>query len=356
MKKKLLIIHQTQFGYHTDTYYYCKYLQKEYRITYLCWHYNKPIIKINNIHIKYVFRDQNIILRNIRFIKAALLEASKEYDYIFIVYFRGCSILSLIGKKASFVLDIRTGSVNKSYFRRVIFNSLICLESKFYRNITVISESLRKKLKLPSVCHVLPLGADILTNVSKRFYRMDLLYVGTLNNRNIDHTLVGFAKFNQRFHSRISLTYTIVGDGKNNEKNKLIDLVRKLGLNDSVKIEGYIPHDKIKKYFEINNIGVTYIPMTKYFDVQPPTKTFEYLLSGMAVIGTKTFEHTLIINKANGILVNDNPESFYKGLVEIKNNLGIYESEKIRSQSAAYTWQNVLHNFKYYLDGLAENN
>jgi nucleoside-diphosphate-sugar epimerase len=70
-------------------------------------------------------------------------------------------------------------------------------------------------------------------------------------------------------------------------------------------------------YFDIHNIGVSYIPMLKCFDNQPPTKTFEYLLSGMPVIATATNANKDIINDVNGVLINDNSEEVYNGLTAI---------------------------------------
>jgi len=42
-----------------------------------------------------------------------------------------------------------------------------------------------------------------------------------------------------------------------------------------------------------------------YYDCQPATKTFEYILSGMVCIATSTYENKKLINNINGVLCND---------------------------------------------------
>lgn len=41
--------------------------------------------------------------------------------------------------------------------------------------------------------------------------------------------------------------------------------------------------------------------MTEYYDSQPPTKTFEYALSGLYVLATKTRENEKVITNDNGV-------------------------------------------------------
>ena len=90
--------------------------------------------------------------------------------------------------------------------------------------------------------------------------------------------------------------------------------------------------------------------MTPYFDCQPPTKTFEYLLSGMPVIATATYENSLVVNDGNGVLINDTADSFCEGLEKLANNRVVYNSEKILTTCKQYTWENIIHNdLKSYL-------
>ena len=98
--------------------------------------------------------------------------------------------------------------------------SPLWIEMKFFKYKTVISEGLAKKLQLNSNIYILPLGADIISSTRKTFDEMNLLYVGTLYNRKIEDTLVGFANFYQVYKNKIKMRYTIIGKGKDNEEQK----------------------------------------------------------------------------------------------------------------------------------------
>lgn len=64
----------------------------------------------------------------------------------------------------------------------------------------------------------------------------------------------------------------------------------------------------------------------------------------MVCIATSTYENKKLINNINGVLCNDNPESFARALEEIKENKHKYNSEAIRETLMNYTWENIIHN------------
>ena len=72
--KKLIIINQEQSGYNNATYYYCKYLKKDYAIVYIGWDNNLPKIKMKGIKVIYVSRKGNILFRTMRFLRQTLQE------------------------------------------------------------------------------------------------------------------------------------------------------------------------------------------------------------------------------------------------------------------------------------------
>lgn len=351
--KRMIILNQNQFGYLNDTYYYCKYLRYDFDLTYLCWFYNYKKIHLNKIRIYYVSRSGNVVVRNIRYILRSIFEIKKNhYDIHFIKYFSGCSLLKLFCPTKKFILDIRTGSVNnKSKLKRKIYNKLIYIESKVFKNITIISESLRNRLNISKhKTFILPVGGDIISETNKLFTTMQLLYVGTFNNRNIEKTIIGFHKFYEEYKNLIDTTYTIIGSGNKTEFFKIKETINKLNISSVVRLVGYKDHESLKKYFDQANIGVSHIPITEYFDCQPPTKTFEYLLSGLCVIGTNTTENKKIINNSNGVLINDDPLSFYNGLIHLYNNMQSFNSRQIANNILRYKWSNIILNyFKMYL-------
>jgi len=355
MKKNLVIINQAQFGYHLDTYFYCKYLRDQISVKYICWDHTLPKVKMKNVEIIYVNRDSCTIKRSVMFIKTVVKEINDYktlYDLIiFIKYFKIVSLLlRLIKPDNLYIFDIRTSSVSRIKIIRMIYNSLMIFESYFFQHITIISNGLAKKLSLQRKAHILPLGAEVISTQSKILsFELNLIYVGTLYNRNIEDTLAGFKEFYNKYKTKINMTYTIIGAGIDNEEEELKAFVRKNHLSSVVRIVGQVKHQELKEYFDASNVGVSYIPITEYFDSQPATKTFEYLMSGMPVIATATTENKAIINKSNGVIINDSPHCFLKGLVEIFNKKENYDSATIRKSVEKYTWENITNALYLYL-------
>ena len=356
--KKLLIISQTQFGYHLDTYYYCKYLRDFFNITYICWDYNYVKLNLANVKVKYISRKGTKIKRYLRFLFLTSKEIKRNpYDLCFIVYFRGCSILKIINPKEKIVLDIRTGCVGNKYYMRLFYNLLIKSESIFFQNITIISDGLVNLLKLDKErVHILPLGADVVSVNQKNFDSLNLLYVGKFNNRKIEKTIKGFERFYLKYKDEISIKYTIIGYAIEEAVNKLRKCIANSKSKNAISFVGKVPHNQLKDFFDTHNIGVSFIPIVEYYDCQPATKTFEYILSGMPTIATETTENKKVVNETNGILIKDNIQDFFEGLVKIYNNRKLYNSERIRETCKAYTWGNIiLNNLKKYLDSLIVN-
>ena len=347
----LLILYQKQFGYHIDTYFYSKYLRHRHNITYLCWDYLKPKQKMDDVRIIYVSRSGNIFTRNWKYFSAVISYLRhNKIDICFIVYFRGCSLLRLLFPKQKFIFDIRSGYIKKNALAGIMYNFFLKIESSLFRNVTIISKSLAKKLRLKKYSLILPLGSISISKKNKIFNDLKLIYVGTLLNRKIERTILGTALFLRKNPTKKkSFIYTIIGDSDQDEAKLCRTLIEKLNLENYIKLPGRIPFDHLKPYFDTHNTGVSFIPMTPYFDCQPPTKTFDYLLSGMPVIATATAENKLIINKDNGILIDDTIEGFSNGLEEICHKQTQFNSQVIMNTSQIYDWRFIINDLEKFL-------
>src|SRR5690606_1611564 len=123
--------------------------------------------------------------------------------------------------------------------------------------------------------------------------------VGSLNKRRIEDTIIGFRKFYSEYHEKTKIVYDIIGFGKN-EKD-ILNLIKEEKMEDVIGFHGRKHYYQLYEFFDKANIGVCYIPITDFFDVQPPTKLFEYALSGLFTIATKTKENEKFINPKNGV-------------------------------------------------------
>jgi glycosyltransferase involved in cell wall biosynthesis len=341
-KPRLVMVSSDQFGHNPPTYYYCKYLKNRYDLTLICWDHGQQKIEMPDVKVRYISRKGGI-LRIPRMIKAVLEASSSQRTVIHIKYFKGmCSLIRLLRRNNPVLLDIRTCSISPSRIRRVLEDRLLKMECGLFRDITVISRSLADRIGIADKAHIIPLGADLISDDVKSFDAMNLIYVGTLQNRRIDETLSGFNRFYAEYKNTIHLTYTIIGGGKNNEVSLLKKMAKDMGIEHAVNIPGPVPHNTLKPFFDRANIGVSYVPMTDYYDVQPPTKTFEYLMAGMVVIATATSENKQVIKPLNGVLIRDNADSFYRGLVKIHGGKVRFKSTAIMSEARNYSWSKIV--------------
>ncbi len=350
--KKILIINKSQFGYHTDYYKYCEYLRDEFDVTYVGFDGGRKKLQMENVNIKYVSYKGIKLIRGIRFICNAIFTALTFNGIIFIHYFENCQLLKILLPWKKMILDIRTLSISPYDKQRIREDKKLQKASRHFNFITIISEGLRKKIDLDNKkSAILPLGSDIISKSNKDFFQLNLLYVGSLDGRNIHHTIEGLSIFLKRNPEITHIAYHIVGDGR--QLPELKKMVSEKGLTNVVTLHGKIPHFELQPFFDKCNIGVSYIPMTEYYEFQPPTKTFEYILSGMVCIATNTYENRLLINKENGVLCNDNPESFANALENIIAKKDLYNSEKIRKTLQRYTWENIVNfNLKPILNAI----
>lgn len=355
-RQSLLIINRQQFGYHIDTFYYCRYLREDYDIKYVCWDYAKPKVELSGVAVAYVSRKGSIAARNFRFVASALRELRDFSGIAILKYFPGCSLVPLLRRNVRVVLDIRSGTVGGSALIRLIRDAVLRCEARFFDHRTVISQALARRLKLRGAgVHIVPLGAEVISGNNKIVDDLRLVYVGALGRR-IEDTITGLNEFLSDEGRQVRCTYKIIGYGYKGEVEKLRDLCQKLGLENTVEVLGFVPHDQLGQHFDQCNVGVAYIPMTPYFDVQPPTKLFEYLLSGMPAIATATTENKRIISRCNGVLIDASAAGFRSGLEEIYERRQEFDSERIRESVAEFRWNQIVQgNLLAYLRTLGRD-
>lgn len=355
----LLYINTIQFGYHIDSYKHCQHLKQDFKVIYICYDYGYPRVKEFGIDINYVPWSGSYWRKGARFMRYCLGYMQRnKINYVFAIHFPLISIFKLLAPNKNIILDIRTGSINKSRRKRIIFNKLIWFDSLFFHKITVISESLVNKLNIQKKrTLILPLGADILSNKNKSFKSLRLFYIGTLDGRNIQQSIYGLKLFLDKFNDHnINVTYDIVGYGSEACECLINKAIEDSRLQEKVMFHGRKTHDESMCYFDNCNIGVSYIPITEYYDCQPPTKTYEYINAGMACIATETLENKKLINFENGVLCQDNPEGFCNALLEVSQNPARWDSLIIRGTLSNFSWANISEKLKNYILNLHPEN
>lgn len=342
MREKLLIICKSQLGTLTDVYKWCTYLRDTHDITILCFDIGNPKLKIPGIKVKYVDYSGLYLFRGIRFLIHSLWNILCFKGKIMVVYFEHCPILKSFFPFRRILLDIRTQSVSPYPEKRHKENNAIMAACRKFDLVSVISEGVQDNLRLThQKVKILPLGADCISDTPKDYTAFHLLYVGTLYNRDIHKTIQGLALFRKK-HPDAEITYDIVGDGYHNEIEQLRTLTMELGMDDCVTLHGRISNTRLKPYFDKSCIGVSFVPITPYYDHQPPTKTYEYGLSGLYTIATDTFCNRALINKQNGTLINDTPEHFADGLEHFSSIRHLLDETTIRNSFKKHAWENII--------------
>lgn len=343
---KLLYVDISQFGYHTDAYYYVKHLSKSMKVTYIGCHMGKKEIAAENVNVIYVACKGNILLRHMQFYKACIVELkAHHYDCVFICYTIFCSMLRMFFPKQIMLVDVRTGYVEPSKIVNAIFNGLMRIELSFFKHVSFISHELAAHLKFKRPYQMIPVGAELIESVPPRHYdKLALLYVGTFFNRRMDVTIRGFKKFIDVFDHSIPVSYTLIGFGPEAEIDKVQHEIERLGLSSYVQFKGEIRYPELESYFFESTIGVSFVPITPNYDCQPPTKNYEYLMYGLPLLATATTFNCNFVQPEFGVVIDDTEEGFCEGMKELFEKLKTFNSEQIRNHAKKFSYEDIVNN------------
>lgn len=318
---------------------------------------------VNVIHL-----DKNKITYPVGFAKSAkdlLISINPELVHVF--HYRWCLLLPLMSLfRYQWLLDLRTVHVGDKdgHYSRFTFlkNRLTWFESLFYDQSIALTKKI-KALLSPSrkPVPVIPLGANI-----SKFYPTDrekerqiirmsfslepddkvFLYSGTLNpNRKLEAVFTAFAQL-LRQHKNSFLF--ILGHDKDNTatlENYRV-LCKQLGISAHVHFTGYLPYHQVIKYYNASDIGLSFVPLTPYFNFQPPTKLFEYMAAQLIVISTRSNATLDVIEHGyNGFLTDDTPEGLSQAMVTA---CALEEEEKqsilrhAQTTAATFDWEHLI--------------
>lgn len=345
MRQKLLIIAPYQFGELSDCYYWAKYATNEgWSVTYIGYKYRHRGVqerKCPKVKVKSVMHYNNRRLLGVMFYMKCIFEILlHNHQNVIICRMPMCQLLPKLFPYRNIILDVRTLSVSKEPNIRERQDNELRKVKTYFKKCSVISEGVGQKIGPPYA--LLPLGAEHMSIHPKIFDTMRLFYIGTFDNRNLSVFIDGLARYQQMTKNKIS--FDIVGGGSIEETEKIKRTIKVSGVNN-VRMHGYLTHEEAQSYFDNCNVGVCFIPVTDYYQYQPPTKLYEYLLSGMVAISTNTISNEKVMSEVNGVIVNDNAESVYDGLRRLAIRLNHYKSDDIVAQSQEYHWSEIVKRY-----------
>ena len=112
--------------------------------------------------------------------------------------------------------------------------------------------------------------------------KMNLLYVGNLDrHRGADLLVKAFSRFRNEFrYARL----TLVGDG--NQKEDLLEMVKRFHLEDAVSIPGHVQWSKIAEFIRQSTICLIPHLRSEHTDTTLPNKLFDYMAFSKPVIAS----------------------------------------------------------------------
>ncbi len=364
---KICFVYNNVLGKYPIMYEYCTQVHnKGYKVFYIgVSQTEEEFILPEGIFVSYIKSQSNISTA-----KAISAKIKKiEPDIIHVFHFRWCVLLPLLtGKRKKFLLDVQTvhvadknGQHSKLSFLK---NRLTWLENLFYGHTIALTTDIAKMLK-PSLrkIPVIPIGANTekLQPPDKEYRRdqkrkslninqSDLVYIysGTLSPiRRVDDIIRSFGKAELNKNA-----WLIIAGDDNDNPNSILNLkesAKKLNVFSKVIFTGFIEFNQLVDYYLAADVGLCYIPQTKYFDLQPPTKLFEYMAAGLVVIATSTTADKAVINNnVNGYLCNDNVEDLAATMLEAKAEFDQH-SNKLKENALItvkkYSWEYIVKNY-----------
>lgn len=350
-KLNILVVYAGKFGFHVVSYFLSKYASKKHNVTYLGLTLDQTgeSLSYPGVNVKEHTCQPGLKGRKAMLTLLRNEVSNGDYDVVFTQYLAGISWLKHQIPNQKIIVDIRSGYLLANPLKRYLLNALLCIESKYLTpNVTINSKILGRFLGFKDTeLTELPLGAEPVDTHDRCFEKIRLIYVGTLSKRNIHLSIEGLSKHISENPDHVVESYDIIGSGSPEDEKLIIDAIDKYGLQSIVKMHGYVPREKTGALLKKANVGVSFVPITPYYDFQPVTKTFEFLLAGLPLIATKTTQNMKLINDDNGVLIQDTTLGFAEGLKKISSLRSRYNVNNIQNNSLNHTWESVIN--KQYL-------
>jgi glycosyltransferase involved in cell wall biosynthesis len=259
--------------------------------------------------------------------------------FIHVRYYSICSLLSILKLvKYDLCCDIRSGCVSRSPMYNKFRNQLTRIEVRCYRFVSILSAGLATNIFKLKRFHVLRLGANIGTVINdKKQYNTPLkfVYVGTLFQRDIP--LLARTFHDTCCLNNLSYILDVFGGGDEKVASEISGISE---FSNHVAFKGFLKRDNLEVTLKQYDVGISYIPIKEIFEYQPPTKNFEYLLSGLPVVATSTKANIdIITNNHNGWLIEDDGASIARFLTDC--NFPFITQKKCIESVKDRSWENI---------------
>ncbi|SNC68260.1 Glycosyltransferase involved in cell wall bisynthesis [Marinobacter sp. es.048] len=170
-----------------------------------------------------------------------------------------------------------------------------------------------------------------------------IVYVGFLTElRGLDLLIEAVGHYIEKGNAKSTIQVDIVGKGAC--KEKLINLARKLDIEESVRVHGWLSQEDVDQLMANANVGALTYRVCGHWNHTIPNKIFDYMLAGLPVLTTEVLPIQRIIEEANcGVVCRDlDPADIaekldYLKTPAVRQELGENGYRAIRDK---YNWEN----------------
>lgn len=141
-----------------------------------------------------------------------------------------------------------------------------------------------------------------------------LVYVGYLSpSRGLEQMIDVTGRLRDR---GMDVGLRLVGDFENESaRERCMTGIKKFDLDDRVSIEGYVEYSQIMDYLVTADLGLALLDPERY-DLNVPTKIFEYMYAGLPVVATPTSLIREYLSNDCGVLVPYGVPSVQADIIE----------------------------------------
>jgi glycosyltransferase involved in cell wall biosynthesis len=148
----------------------------------------------------------------------------------------------------------------------------------------------------------------------RRKYQLEgkkvILYIGTFEAyQGLDILLKAYQHLLKDHQDTVLL---MVG-GSKKQVAEISDMAVTMGLADSCRFTGQVPHDDVPKFLKLADLLTS--PRSR--GTNTPLKIYSYLRSGKPIVATDLYTHTQVLNSDVAELVNANGQDFAAGMAKI---------------------------------------
>jgi glycosyltransferase involved in cell wall biosynthesis len=249
----------------------------------------KPIFRFKLIYDMHSSLPQQ--LTNFQFTKSKLLirlfkmledKSLRAADYVITI----CPDLS------NYVNSLLTKTDKHILIENSIFEPVKLLDEN-----TVTQNSPKERNFIPESEEIVPTG------------RKYIVYAGTLETyQGIGLLIKAFKKV----ITEVSQAFLIVVGGNKAQVDHYLELAKRYGIERNILFTGQVPQEIAKKYNALANVLVS----PRIAGTNTPLKIYELIESGIALVATRIYSHTQILDDSVAILVEIEANNMAQGLIK----------------------------------------